>query len=296
VYGGTYRYFERVHRAAGVTTKYVDLAAGPDTLWEALTDATRLVWFETPTNPLLKIIDIAGTAAVVGQRATQTGGPRPLIVVDNTFASPALQQPLRLGADIVFHSATKYLAGHSDTVCGVAVTNDDEVAARLRFLQNAMGGVPGPLDCFLVLRGIRTLHLRMERHCANALTVAEFLVGRDDVAEVRYPLLPVGGGDSASVVARQMRLGGGMVSFVPAAHGGRSAAERAVAICEATRLFTLGESLGGVESLIEVPAAMTHLSVAGSPLEVDAALIRLSVGIEAAADLIADLRQALDQT
>jgi cystathionine gamma-synthase len=294
VYGGTYRYVERVHRAGGVATRYVDLASGPDTLWEALSDATRLVWFETPTNPLLKIIDIAGAAAVVRQRAAQAGGERPLIVVDNTFASPALQNPLALGADIVFHSATKYLAGLSDTVVGVAVTNDDDVATRLRFLQNSMGGVPGPLDCFLTLRGIRTLHLRMERHCANALAVAEFLVGRPDVAEVRYPLLPVAAGDSASVVARQMRLGGGMVSFLPAARGGRSAAQRAVAICEATRLFTLAESLGGVESLIEVPAAMTHLSVSGSPLEVDPALVRLSVGVEASADLIADLRRALD--
>ena len=276
----------------------MDLAAGPEVLWEALTDATRLVWFETPTNPLLKLIDIAGTAGVVAQRAAQAGGRRPLIVVDNTFASPAIQQPLALGADIVFHSATKYLAGHSDTVCGVAVTNDDEVAARLRFLQNAMGGVPGPLDCFLVLRGIRTLHLRMERHCANGLAVARFLAGREDVAGVRYPGL--GDGAGGGLAARQMRAGGGMVSFTPRAGGPggaaseRSAAERAVAICEATRLFTLGESLGGVESLIEIPAAMTHLSVAGSPLEVDAALIRLSVGIESADDLIADLRQALD--
>src|SRR3954471_611618 len=192
VYGGTYRYFERVHRAAGVTTRYVDLAASPDNLWEALTDATRLVWFETPTNPLLKLIDIAGSVSVVRQRGEQSAVPRPLVVVDNTFASPAIQRPLSLGADIVFHSATKYLAGHSDTVSGVAVTNDDEVAARLRFLQNAMGGVPGPFDCFLVLRGIRTLHLRMERHSANAREIAEFLLSRSDVAEVRHPTLSRG--------------------------------------------------------------------------------------------------------
>ncbi len=308
VYGGTYRYFERVHRASGVDARYVDLAAGPDVLWEALTERTRLVWFETPTNPLLKLIDIAGAATVVRQRTEQAGGERPLIVVDNTFASPAIQRPLSMGADIVFHSATKYLAGHSDTVCGVAVTNDDAVAQRLRFLQNAMGGVPGPLDCFLVLRGLRTLHLRVERHSANALAVARFLRGRADVAEVRYPGL---GEDEAAadthsgstgteitggLAARQMRLGGGMVSFVPRPGGpaNRTAVERAVAICEATRLFTLAESLGGVESLIEVPAAMTHLSVAGSPLEVNAALIRLSVGIEGAGDLIEDLRRALD--
>jgi len=280
VYGGTYRYFERVHRAAGVATKYVDLASGPDALWEALTDATRLVWFETPTNPLLKVIDIAGSVEVVRQRAAQAGPgapPRPLVVVDNTFASPALQNPLANGADIVFHSATKYLAGHSDTILGIAVTSDEAVAERLRFLQNAMGAVPGPLDCFLVLRGLRTLHLRMERHGANAAAVAEFLRSRGDVATVLYPGF------------------GGMVSFVPAESARRSAAERAVAVAEGTRLFTLAESLGGVESLIEVPAAMTHLSVAGSPLAVDPALIRLSVGIEAVQDLIADLRQALDR-
>jgi cystathionine gamma-synthase len=292
VYGGTYRYFERVHRASGVTTKYVDLAPGPDALWEALGDATRLVWFETPTNPMLKIIDIAGSTSVVRQRAAQ-GGERPLVVVDNTFASPALQNPLAMGADIVFHSATKYLAGHSDTVIGIAVTNDDDVATQLRFLQNAMGGVPGPFDCFLALRGIRTLHLRMARHCANALAVAEFLATRDDIADVRYPTL-VKRGAATDVAARQMRAGGGMVSFLPSPRAGRSARDRAVAVCEATRLFTLGESLGGVESLIELPAAMTHLSVVGSPLEIDPALVRLSVGIEDPGDLIADLRRALD--
>jgi cystathionine gamma-synthase len=302
VYGGTYRYFERVHRSSGVDARYVDLAAGSDVLWEELTEQTRLVWFESPTNPYLKIIDIAGVAAAVRQRVEQSGGRRPLVVVDNTFASPAVQQPLRLGADIVFHSATKYLAGHSDTVCGVAVTNDDAIAEQLRFLQNAMGAVPGPLDCFLVLRGLRTLHLRVERHAANALAVALFLAGRDDVDEVIYPGLADGphAHRAAELAATQMRSGGGMVSFKPAARAGegsasgRSAGERAIAICEATRIFTLAESLGGVESLIELPAVMTHLSVAGSRLEVDEALIRLSVGIEAADDLIADLRGALD--
>jgi cystathionine gamma-synthase len=265
-------------------------------LWEALTDRTRLVWFETPTNPYLRIVDVAGAANVVEQRAAQAGGRLPLIVVDNTFASPALQRPLELGADIVFHSATKYLAGHSDTILGVAVTSDDEVAERLRFLQNAMGAVPGPLDCFLVLRGIRTLHVRMERHCANALAVARFLAERDDVAWVSYPGLADGprAHPSAALAARQMRSGGGMVSFAPAAGGGKSAVERATAVCESTRLFTLAESLGGVESLIEMPAAMTHQSVAGSPLEVEPGLVRLSVGIEAVDDLVADLRRALD--
>jgi cystathionine gamma-synthase len=296
VYGGTYRYFERVHRPHGVEARYADLHSGPDVLWEELTERTRLVWFESPTNPYLRIIDIAASAAAIRERSAQSGRRGPLIVVDNTFASPALQNPLRLGADIVFHSATKYLAGHSDTVVGVAVTNDDAVAERLRFLQNAMGGVPGPLDCFLVLRGLRTLHLRVERHASNAMAVASYLAGRDDIATVNYPGLADGrhAHPAADTAARQMRAGGGMVSFIPAARDGQSARDRAVAICEATRIFTLAESLGGVESLIELPAVMTHLSVAGSKLEVDEALVRLSVGIEAVDDLIADLAQALD--
>jgi cystathionine beta-lyase/cystathionine gamma-synthase len=278
VYGGTYRYLERVRRGAGVDARYIDLASDQDALWEALTERTRLVWFETPSNPHLKIVDIRATVLTVARRADE-GGRRPLVVVDNTFASPALQRPLLEGADVVFHSATKYLAGHSDTVLGVAVTSDPAIAERLRFLQNAMGAVPGPLDCFLVLRGLRTLHLRMERHGANAVVVADFLEGRPDVAEVRYPGM------------------GGMVSFLPADGGrhGRMASERAIAVAEGTRLFTLAESLGGVESLIELPAAMTHMSVAGSPLEVSPALVRLSVGIEDPGDLIADLAQALDE-
>ena len=298
VYGGTYRYLERVHRPHGVEARYIDLASGQDTLWEALSERTRLVWFESPTNPLLKVVDIAASAAVVRERAA-AGGRRPLIVVDNTFASPAIQRPLTFGADIVFHSATKYLAGHSDTVLGIVVTADDEIAERLRFLQNAMGGVPGPLDCFLVLRGLRTLHLRVERSSANAAAIAEFLVGRSDVASVSYPGLATGAAGAAarSLVGTQMRLGGGMVSFLPASGGrhDRTPAERAVAIAERTRLFTLAESLGGVESLIEIPAAMTHMSVAGSPLEVDPALVRLSVGIEGVDDLVRDLAQALDE-
>jgi cystathionine gamma-synthase len=292
VYGGTYRYLERVHRPRGVVSRYVDLASGTDALWEALSERTRLVWFESPTNPLLKIVDIAASVAAVRERVA-SGGRQPLIVVDNTFASPAIQRPLTLGADIVFHSATKYLAGHSDTILGIVVTSDDAVAERLRFLQNAMGGVPGPLDCFLVLRGLRTLHLRVERSSANAEAVARFLADRPDVASVSYPGFSAAAGGP---VGSQMRLGGGMVSFLPAAGGpnGRTAADRAVAVAERTRLFTLAESLGGVESLIELPAAMTHMSVAGSPLEVDPALVRLSVGIEGVDDLIADLRQALD--
>jgi cystathionine gamma-synthase len=276
VYGGTYRYLEQVRKpGAGIDTAFVDLSGDLDALWEAVTERTRLVWFETPSNPLLKVVDIAAVRELLDRRAAEGGG-RPHMVVDNTFASPALQRPLSTGADIVFHSATKYLAGHSDVILGIAVTSDDAIAARLRFLQNAMGGVPGPLDCFLVLRGLRTLHLRMNRHTANAQAIAAFLRERPDVAEVRYPGT------------------GGMVSFLAAPSDDRSAAERAVAIAEGTVLFTLAESLGGVESLIEVPAAMTHASVAESALEVDPALVRLSVGIEGIDDLIADLRQALD--
>jgi cystathionine beta-lyase/cystathionine gamma-synthase len=297
VYGGTYRYFERVLRPRGVAARYVDLATDPANVRAALSERTRLVWFETPTNPLLKLVDIAGVAAAVdGHRGAR--GERALVVVDNTFASPALQRPLALGADIVFHSATKYLAGHSDTVNGIAVTSRAAVAEQIRFLQNAMGAVPGPFDCFLVLRGLRTLALRVERHAANALAISRFLAERDDVEWVSYPGLAEGrhAHRQARLATRQMRAGGGMVSFVPSAGGahGRSARNRAVAICEATRLFTLAESLGGVESLIEVPAVMTHASVAGSPLEVPDALIRLSVGIESAADLITDLTRALD--
>ena len=294
VYGGTYRYLEKVRGPNGVTTRYANLAADPEAMWEALSERTRLVWFETPTNPLLKVVDIAGTAGVVRER--YGGGPRPLLVVDNTFASPILQRPLDLGADIVFHSATKYLAGHSDTVLGVAVTRDPAIAERLRFLQNAAGAVPGPFDCFLALRGLRTLPLRVGRHASNASEVAQFLAERDDIEWLSYPGLANGphAHPQAACASRQMRAGGGMVSFVPRARDGGSARERAIAICESTRIFTLAESLGGVESLIELPAVMTHVSVAGSKLEVPEALIRLSVGIEGAADLIADLSQALD--
>jgi len=307
VYGGTFRFFERVARPRGVDARYVDLAGDPvAALAAGLTPRTRLVWFETPSNPLLKVTDIAAVAAGVRDHAGARGA-RPLVVVDNTFASPALQRPLAHGADVVFHSATKYLGGHSDTVAGVAVTSDAAAADRLRFLQNAIGAVPGPQDCFLVLRGLRTLALRAERHSANALEVARFLAGRADVAWLAYPGIAEGphAHPGAAVAARQMRLGGedgppahgGMVSFVPAAGGrhGRSARDRAIAFAEGTRLWTLAESLGGVESLVEVPAVMTHASVAASPLEVPEALVRLSVGIEDAADLVADLASALDE-
>ncbi len=307
VYGGTFRYLVRVAGPRGVATRFVDLANDPAlALGVASGPATRLVWFETPSNPHLKVVDIAAVARAV-EGLTGARGSRPLVVVDSTFASPALQRPLASGADVVFHSSTKYLAGHSDTIGGIAVTDDDELAERLRFLQNAMGAVPGPFDCFLVLRGLRTLALRAERHSANAAAIAGFLAARSDVAAVHYPGLASGrdAHPGHGVAAHQMRLGGpdgpsafgGMVSFVPAAGGrhGRSGSERAVAVAESTRLWTLAESLGGVESLIEVPAAMTHGSVAGTQLEVDPALIRLSVGIESATDLIGDLARSLDQ-
>ncbi|HWP62432.1 MAG TPA: PLP-dependent transferase [Candidatus Binatia bacterium] len=297
VYGGTYRFLTAVAGRRGITTRFVDLTGDVATaLGAALGPRTRLVWLETPTNPRLRIVDIAAVAAALRQRRG-AAGDRPLLVVDNTFASPALQRPLELGADLVVHSSTKYLAGHSDVVGGIAVTNEPALAERLRFLQNAIGAVPGPLDCYLVLRGLRTLAVRMERHVANALAVARFLAGRPDVAAVAYPGLAEGphAHPGAAIAARQMRAPGGMVAFVPADGGryGRPAAERARRICEGTRIFALAESLGGVESLIELPAAMTHASVAGGPLAVDPALVRLSVGIEAASDLVADLAQAL---
>jgi cystathionine gamma-synthase len=261
-YGGTWRLVARVHAAAGLGFTAVDLTS-PPALEEAWTPATRLVWVESPTNPMLSVIDIAAVAAFAHGRGA-------LVVVDNTFATPYYQRPLVQGADIVVHSSTKYLGGHSDVVGGVAVTNDAEVAERLAFLQNAVGAVPGPLDCYLVLRGLKTLAVRMDRHTQNAQHIAAFLEGQQGVAKVLYPGF------------------GGMVSFLAA--GGEDAAVR---ICESTTLFTLAESLGAVESLIEHPARMTHLSVAGSTNAVDPSLVRLSIGIEHVDDLIADLAQAL---
>jgi cystathionine gamma-synthase len=259
-YGGTFRLLSRVHTALGWSTER--------------TEGARMLWVETPSNPRLNVVDIAEAAEWVhGQ-----GG---LLVVDNTFATPYLQTPLALGADIVVHSATKYLGGHSDVVGGFIAVDDDTLAERLRFLQNAAGAVPSPFDCYLVLRGVKTLALRMERHCANASAVAAMLRQHPAVETVYYP-------DASEIAARQMRAFGGMVSFT--LRGGEAAAREVAA---STRLFTLAESLGAVESLIEVPAAMTHQSVAGSPLEVSPALVRLSVGIESAADLVADLEQAL---
>jgi cystathionine beta-lyase/cystathionine gamma-synthase len=298
VYGGTFRLFERVLRETGVDASYHDLSADPAaTLREQLDERTRLVWLETPSNPHLKVIDIGAVAqALADHRGAR--GERPILVVDNTFASPLCQRPIELGADIVYHSATKYLAGHSDTVNGVLATSRSDLFERLKFLQNAIGAVPGPFDCFLVLRGLRTLALRIERHAVNAQAVAEALAARDDIERVNYPGLARGrhAHPQAALAARQMRYSGGMISFVPAARDGRSPAERARRFAEGTHLFALGESLGGVESLVEIPAVMTHGSVAESPLAVSAALVRLSVGIEDAADLVADVTQALDAT
>ncbi|MDL2334804.1 MAG: PLP-dependent transferase [Chloroflexota bacterium] len=297
VYGGTFRLFERVLRDTGVDASYHDFAGDPmGELDRALDARTRLVWLETPTNPHLRVIDIAA----IGQRLAKHAGARgerPILVVDNTFASPLSQQPLKLGADIVFHSATKYLSGHSDTISGVLATSRDDLYERLSFLQNAIGAVPGPMDCFLVLRGLRTLALRIERHSANGQAVAEALAARDDIERVNYPGLRSGrhAHPSADLAARQMRYPGGMVSFVPAARDGRSADERARNFVEGTRIFVLAESLGGVESLCEIPAVMTHGSVANSPLEVSTALVRLSVGVENVDDLIGDVTQALDR-
>jgi cystathionine gamma-synthase len=278
-YGGTFRLFDKVLRGWGLTYQPVplsDLAA----VRAALADRpARLVWVETPTNPLLGIADIAAVA----EEAHSAGA---LCVVDNTFASPYLQQPLALGADAVVHSTTKYLGGHSDVVGGAAVVADPAVGERLAFTQNATGGVGSPFDAWLTLRGIRTLGVRMERHCANAARVADMLAAHPAVEHVYYPGLPAHPGHE--IAAKQMRGFGGMVSFL--ARGGEAAA---LAICAKTRLFTLAESLGGVESLVEHPGRMTHASAAGSPLEVPAALVRLSVGIETAEDLVEDLRAAL---
>jgi len=242
---------------------------------------TRLVWLETPTNPWLKIFDIPAIAALA-----HANGPQTLLGVDNTFATPYLQRPLELGADLVAHSTTKYLGGHSDVVGGAVILNDEAVFERLKFLQNAVGAVPGPLDCWLVLRGIKTLPIRMDRHADNALAVAQFLADHPQVKEVIYPGLT--DHPQHELARRQMRNGGGMISFL--LHGDPPIARQLVA---RTRLFALAESLGGVESLIELPAAMTHASTQGSPLEVPAGLIRISVGLENKEDLINDLRQAL---
>jgi cystathionine gamma-synthase len=276
-YGGTYRLFAKVAERWGLTWSAADVS-NVDDVRAKVTDKTKMIWIETPTNPLLNIADLAALATV----ARDAGA---LLVVDNTFASPYLQQPLALGADVVVHSTTKYVGGHSDVVGGALVLNDQELAATLKFHQNAMGAINGPFDAWLTLRGVKTLAVRMERHCDNAEKVVEFLSRHRKVSQVLYPGMPEHPGHEVAV--KQMRRFGGMISFRT---GDPAEAER---ICNSTKVFTLAESLGGIESLIEHPGRMTHASVAGSALEVPADLVRLSVGIETVDDLIADLGQAL---
>lgn len=278
VYGGVYRMFSQIYEPKGYRFSYLSAAEIEAGLEEHLDETTRLLWLETPTNPLLNVIDIrkaADAAHAVGA----------LVVVDNTFATPYLQLPLELGADLVVHSTTKYLSGHSDVIGGFAATNDPTVAERLRFLQKSLGAVPGPFDCWLVLRGLKTLAIRMERHGENARAVAAFLAEQPAVERVLYPGLPDHPGHE--LAGRQMRDFGGMISFLVAD------AEEAAALVARTKIWTLAESLGGVESLIEVPASMTHASTADAPFAIPGNLIRLSVGLESAADLVADLEQAL---
>jgi cystathionine gamma-synthase len=277
-YGGTFRLISRVVSRWGVEHTPTDLA-DLDAVRAAIRPTTRVIWCETPTNPLLNIADIAALAQI----AHEAGA---LLVVDNTFASPYLQQPLTLGADVVVHSTTKYLGGHSDVVGGALITADAGLGEQLAYNQNAMGAVAGPFDAWLVLRGIKTLGVRMDRHQANAARIAEFLLGHPDVTSVLYPGLPEHPGHE--IAAKQMSGFGGMLSF--RLRGGE---EQALKVCERAQVFTLAESLGGVESLIEHPGRMTHASAAGSPLEVPADLVRLSVGIEDVDDLLADLEQAL---
>lgn len=278
-YGGTFRLIAKVHGPAGIEWSAVDLT-DIDALHRDWPSDTAMIWLETPTNPLLTCIDIEAVAEVAHEHGA-------LVVVDNTFATPYLQQPLTLGADIVVHSATKYLGGHSDVVGGFLALDDAELADRLRYTQNAAGAVPAPFDCYLVLRGVKTLAVRMERHCTNARAVVDMLLGHPAVDRVLYPQLPDHPGHQAA--AKQMRDFGGMVSFT--LRGGMTAA---LDVVRHTELFTLAESLGAVESLIEHPGQMTHASAAGSPLQVPDDLVRLSVGIESTADLVADLQQALD--
>lgn len=277
-YGGTFRLIDKVFTRWDVQYTPVRLA-DLDAVGAAITPRTRLIWVETPTNPLLSIADITAIAELGTDRSAK-------VLVDNTFASPALQQPLRLGADVVLHSTTKYIGGHSDVVGGALVTNDEELDEEFAFLQNGAGAVPGPFDAYLTMRGLKTLVLRMQRHSENACAVAEFLADHPSVSSVLYPGLPSHPGHE--IAARQIRGFGGMVSVRMRA--GRRAAQD---LCAKTRVFILAESLGGVESLIEHPSAMTHASTAGSQLEVPDDLVRLSVGIEDIADLLGDLEQAL---
>lgn len=279
-YGGTFRLISQVITRAGVTWNAADLT-DPAALAADWNPATKIVWMETPTNPLLTVFDIAAIAEV-----THANGAK--LVVDNTFASPYLQQPLALGADLVIHSTTKYIGGHSDVVGGFAATNDEEWAGDIKYLQNAVGAVPAPMDCFLTLRGLKTLGVRMDRHVHNAQAIVEMLLAHPAVSHVLYPGLPDHPG--GEIAAKQMSAPGGMISFRV-----KAGMEAAKSVTMKTRLFTLAESLGGIESLIEHPGIMTHASAAGSPLEVPDDLVRVSVGIETTDDLVADLNNALDQ-
>ncbi len=282
LYGGSYRLFTKIYEDFGIHFHFVNMAS-TDALNAAINENTRMVWVETPTNPMMNVIDIKAVAAVCISKEL-------LLVVDNTFASPYLQQPLLLGADIVMHSATKYLAGHSDVILGSLVTNDKHLAERIGFIQNASGAVPGPMDCFLTLRGIKTLHVRMQRHCENAAQIANYLTSHPKIEKVYWPGLE--GHPNHSVAKGQMNDFGGMLSFVPKGANYNTA----IQIIEKLKLFTLAESLGGVESLAGHPASMTHASIPKNIREqsgVVDALIRLSVGIEDVRDLIADLEQAI---
>jgi cystathionine gamma-synthase len=278
VYGGVYRMFSQVYEPKGYEFTWLPASEIGDNLADHLDERTRIVWLETPTNPLLNVIDIRAAA-----EAAHAAGA--LVVVDNTFATPYLQRPLELGADIVLHSTTKYLGGHSDVVGGFAATNDPTIAERLQFLQKSLGAVPGPFDCWLVLRGIKTLAVRMRQHCENAHVVALWLSRHPGVEQVLYPGLPTHPGHA--VAAKQMRDFGGMISFLVETE------EEAVGLVARTKIFQLAESLGGVESLIEHPARMTHASTADAPFAAPRNLIRLSVGLESAEDLVADLEAAL---
>jgi cystathionine beta-lyase/cystathionine gamma-synthase len=278
VYGGVYRLFSQVYQPKGYDIEFLSSDEINANLAAHLDERTRIVWLETPTNPLLNVIDIEAAA----KAAHEVGA---MVVVDNTFASPYLQRPLELGADMVMHSTTKYLGGHSDLLGGFVATNDPTIAERLYFLQKSLGGIPGPFDSWLVLRGIKTLAVRMERHCENARRIAEYLESHDAVEQVLYPGLESHPGHD--IAKRQMSDFGGMISFLAASE------EEAVEIVGRTKVWTLAESLGGVESLIEHPAQMTHASTAEGPFAAPRNLIRLSVGIESVGDLIADLEAAL---
>jgi cystathionine beta-lyase/cystathionine gamma-synthase len=278
VYGGVYRLFSQVYQPKGYDVEFLSAEEINTNLAEHLDERTRIVWLETPTNPLLNVIDIKAAA----DAAHEVGA---IVVVDNTFASPYLQRPLELGADIVLHSTTKYLGGHSDLIGGFAATNDHTIAERLYFLHKSLGGVPGPFDSWLVLRGLKTLALRMERHSENARRIAEYLSSHQSVEQVLYPGLPSHPGHE--IAKRQMSDFGGMISFLVGSE------EEAVELVARTNVWTLAESLGGVESLIEHPAQMTHASTAEGPFAAPRNLIRLSVGIESVDDLIADLESAL---